>query len=297
MLSGAPPMEDISIEDMRAQVQMQTAFQIPGRTVTPHDVAGKGLRVYRPDLEGPLPVVVFYHGGGFVAGSIDAVDPLCGHLAEELGSIVVSVDYRLAPEHPYPAAVNDSIDAVRWTVESIGDFGGDPRRISLMGESAGAHMAAVTALGARDEGIDLVAQVLVYPPIDPEAATASLVEFAHGPFLTAAAGERFWDLYLAGADIAWANSPNRASLAGVAPAMVVTVELDVLRDEGEDYARLLADAGVEVECHRVEGVFHGALSMQAMIPKAREITDVVSGFLRDRANSVVVEQELVATEV
>lgn len=297
MLSGAPPMEDISIEEMRAQVQMQTAFQIPGRTVSSQDVAGKGLRVYRPDLGGPLPVVVFYHGGGFVAGSVEAVDPLCGHLAEELGSIVVAVDYRLAPEHPYPAAVNDSIDAVRWTVESIADFGGDPRRISLMGESAGAHMAAVTALQARDEGIDLVAQVLVYPPIDPEAATASVLEFAHGPILTAAAGERFWELYLAGADITWKNSPNRASLAGVAPALVVTVELDVLRDEGEDYARLLADAGVEVERHRVDGVFHGALSMQAMIPKAREITDVVRDVLRDRTSVAAVEHNLAGAEV
>ncbi|MFJ8106545.1 alpha/beta hydrolase fold domain-containing protein [Streptomyces sp. NPDC096132] len=282
MNSGAKPVEQISIEEFRA-VYEQTAFlQPPGPDLRVEDLADPRVRVYVPSEEQSLPVVLYFHGGGWAAGSADAGDPLCRSTAARLGAVVVSVDYRLAPEHPFPAAPEDALSALHWTREHIAEYGGDPERIALLGDSAGGNLAAVTALQARDEGIPLVAQALVYPAVDPESDTPSQKEFAEGPFLSTAAGKKFWQIYLAGAPVTPLAAPARASLAGVTPALVVTAELDPLRDEGEQYAGTLAAAGVAVEQHRVPGLFHGSFTMGAGIPRAQEMHDLVAQFLTAR---------------
>jgi acetyl esterase/lipase len=280
MMSGAKPLEEVDLDVMRAQVAAQGAMQIPGPDMLTRDLSDPRVRLYLPDGEESKPVLVFYHGGGFVAGNPDSVDPLCRALAEDLGAIVVSVDYRLAPEHPFPAAVDDSVAAVRWAVEHIAEFGGDPNRIAVVGESAGANLAAVAARRAADEGIDLAAQVLVYPVVDGDAITASKREFFHGPFLSVPAGDRFWKLYVGDQDVTPDAAPLRAAtLSGVAPALVLTMEIDPLRDEGEAYADLLVESGVAVEHHRLEGLIHGSYTFSALIPRAREIHDLMVKFL------------------
>jgi acetyl esterase/lipase len=234
-------------------------MQIPGPDMLTRDLSDPRVRLYLPDGEESKPVLVFYHGGGFVAGNPDSVDPLCRALAEDLGAIVVSVDYRLAPEHPFPAAVDDSVAAVRWAVEHIAEF---------------------AARRAADEGIDLAAQVLVYPVVDGDAITASKREFFHGPFLSVPAGDRFWKLYVGDQDVTPDAAPLRAAtLSGVAPALVLTMEIDPLRDEGEAYADLLVESGVAVEHHRLEGLIHGSYTFSALIPRAREIHDLMVKFL------------------
>ncbi|MFG1667724.1 alpha/beta hydrolase fold domain-containing protein [Streptomyces sp. Y7] len=282
MNSGAKPVEQITIEEFRAIYDGAADLQPPGPDMRVEDIGDPDVRLYIPSEEQSLPVVVFLHGGGWSAGSVDAVDPVCRSTAARLGAIVVSVDYRLAPEHPFPAAPDDVLAALRWTREHVAEFGGDPERIAIMGESAGGNLAAATALRARDGGIPLVAQVLVYPAVDPGSDTPSLKEFADGPFLSAAAGKKFWKIYLAGAPVTPLAAPVRASLAGVAPALVLTVELDPLRDEGEQYAQALAAAGVEVEQHRVRGLFHGTFTMGAHIPRAQELHALAAQYLTSR---------------
>lgn len=284
--SGAKPMQDCTVEEVRALTDSMVDLQPPGPDVRVEDVVDARVRLYIPSAVQPLPVVAFVHGGGWIAGSLDSVDPLCRSMAVALGAIVVSVDYRLAPEHPFPAAADDTLAALRWTHRHIAEFGGDPERIAVMGESAGGNLAAVTALRARDEDIPLVAQVLLYPAIEPESATASMTEFADGPFLSAAAVEKCWDLYLDGAPITALAAPAGASLAGAAPALVLTVELDPFRDEAEHYAQALAAAGVEVEQHRVPGLFHGTFTMGARIPRVRQLHDAVARYLSSRFDRI-----------
>lgn len=280
MNQGVPPLEQCTPEMMRALVEGLVGMQIPGPDVTVVDVPEPRVRVYAAADRDQLPVVLFLHGGGFVAGSIDSMDPTCRSLAVELDALIVSVDYRLAPEHPFPAAPDDVFAALQWARESIGQFGGDPDRIVLMGESAGANLAAVTALRARDAGIPVAAQVLITPTVNPEADTASLREFAHGPFLTAAAGAKFWSYYLGDAEITALVDPSRAeSLADAAPALVITMELDPTRDEAEDYARLLEHAGVDVQVERFTGLMHGVYSMSALVPRVQDIRRSIGGFL------------------
>lgn len=280
MNQGAKPLEDSTPEEMRALIGSMTKMQIPGPDLRVVETADPQTRIYIPNGEGPLPVVVFYHGGGWVAGSLDLVDAPCRQLAEKLGAIVVSAAYRLAPEHPFPAATDDTFEALVWTLENIEEFGGDPHRILVMGESAGANLAAVAALRARDAGIELAGQVLIYPVIDPDSQTSSKEEFVDGPFLTVAAGEAMWEAYLSGAEVTAHAAPGRAeSLSGLPPALVITVEIDFTRDESEDYARALADAGVPVTVHRIPGQMHGIFGLTALVPQATEIQDIVQNFL------------------
>ena len=283
---GIKPLEACTLEETRELVESFALLQAPGPELRVEAVDKPRARIYVPEGSAPLPVVVFFHGGGWVAGSLNVADAPCRQLAARLGAVVVAAGYRLAPDHPFPAATDDTFAAIEWVQEHIGEYGGDPRRIAVMGESAGANLAAVAALRARDAGIDLAAQVLIYPPIDPAALTASREEFADGPFLSVAAGDMMWGAYLSGAEVTPLAAPSRAaSLAGLPPALVITVEHDPTRDEAEGYANALAEAGVPVEHRRLDGLIHGVLNMSAFVPRAAEIHDAASDFLIERLAS------------
>jgi acetyl esterase len=250
------------------------------------DAARGGLRVriYRPDLESRRPVVVFFHGGGFVLCSIETHDAMCRSLCLGSGAVVVSVDYALAPEHRFPAGLEDCLAAVRWTAEHAGEIGGDPARLAVAGDSAGGNLAAVSALRLRDEGGPrLAAQLLVYPVTDYlDLRRPSYVERGAGFGLTADTMRWFFDLYLDGPSRADdpAVAPIRApSLAGLPPTYVITAEYDPLRDEGIDFARRLADAGVDVtHAHRADAN-HGFLLWAAMNEPSAQTLDAACRWL------------------
>jgi acetyl esterase len=252
---------------------------IPVGRVENRTAAGVPVRVYwpaTPDISstpvpGP-PVVVFTHGGGFVLCSLDSHDQLCRAMTAETGAVVVSVDYRLAPEHPYPAAVDDSWAVLDWVLREGGaELGADTGRLAVAGDSAGGNLAAVLALLARERGgPEIRAQLLVYPMLDPARDSGSYRENASGYFVTAEHLRWYWEQYLGGGNADAHAAPALAEdLAGLPPAHVVTAEFDPLRDEGETYAARLREAGVEVELHRYDGVFHGFFSMAAALPEAQ----------------------------
>ncbi|MEO6117293.1 MAG: alpha/beta hydrolase, partial [Pseudolysinimonas sp.] len=232
------------------------------------------VRVYSPELPLPVPTIVFFHGGGFVIGDLDTHDAIARRLCNDVGAVVVSVDYRLAPEHPFPAGVDDADAAVHWVAAHVSDFGGDPDRVAVAGDSAGANLAAVAAQLATADGIHLAAQLLAYPPTDAAGEYPSVTENAEGYFLTRADMEWFFARYL-GMDLDDPRvtqlaadprvSPLRASsLAGLPPAIVATGEFDPLRDEGDAYAAALAAAGVHVEHRQFAGLIHGFWGMGAV---------------------------------
>ncbi|MBN2107390.1 MAG: alpha/beta hydrolase [Deltaproteobacteria bacterium] len=220
------------------------------------------VRLYTPEGTGPFPVIVFYHGGGWVVGNAKMFDHYSRLLAGEARALVFSVDYRLAPEHVFPAALDDAYAAVQWVAENAASINGDPMRIAVAGESAGANLAAVVCMLARDQGgPDIVFQVLMCPVTNvSEMHTDSYNEFAEGYFLTREWMEAFRGYYLPDSND-WADqrvSPLLAeSLAGLPPALVITAAYDVLRDEGEAYARRLFEAGVPTKQYRCGGVIHG----------------------------------------
>lgn len=226
------------------------------------------VRLYRPvpRTAGPLPALVYLHGGGWVLGGIESVDAPCRDLAAETGCAVLNVGYRLAPEHPFPAAVEDAWAVVEAVARRPGRFGARPRAIAVAGDSAGGNLAAVVALLARDRGVRLVHQLLVYPVTDLSADTPSWAAYGEGYGLDAATLRRFAAMYRAGADPGDPRlAPLRASdLSGLAPATVITADHDILRDEGEEYARRLALAGVEVERRRYPGTIHSFFLLPEM---------------------------------
>jgi acetyl esterase len=241
------------------------------------------VRVYRPSPEAPLPILVWFHGGGWVTGSLETHDNLCRLLCDDAQVIVVSVDYRLAPETKFPGAAEDCVAAWKWVNDHVAELGGEPHRIALGGDSAGGNLAAVVALVARDEGLPIPAlQLLVYPVTDHEFDSRSMVDNAEGYFLRTAAMRWFFDQYAGTpADVAnWRMSPLRApDLARLPAAVVITAEYDPLRDQGEAYAQRLRDAGVPVRALRADGLFHGFFGMHAFLPPARDAWDVAIGEL------------------
>ena len=220
-----------------------------------------------------LAVVLYFHGGGWVFGNPDWVDTPCRSLANRSGAIVISVDYRLAPEHRYPSAVEDSFAVTSYVAEHAAEFGADPARISVMGDSAGGNMAAVVAQMARDrKGPPIAFQVLIYPCVDYLDQSPSMTEFAEGHFLTGSAMKWFWGQY-AGAEQARevSLSPQCAEdLQGLPRALVITAECDPLRDQGEIYAQRLRAAGVDSSVKRYDGMIHGFFHMGAVIDAGKE---------------------------
>jgi len=241
------------------------------------------VRVYRPSAE-TRPILVWFHGGGWVTGSIETHDLTCRLLSVAVGAIVVSVDYRLAPETKFPGAVDDCIAAWEWVCENASMLDGDPARIAIGGDSAGGNLAAVVALVARDGTVPApVHQLLVYPVTDHEFDSPAMVDNATGYFLEADTMRWFYGHYArTDADHDdWRMSPLRApDVAGVAPATVLTAEFDPLRDQGEAYARRLQAAGVPTEVLRADGMFHGYFGLQKFLPPAKEPWDVSVRALR-----------------
>ena len=240
------------------------------------DLDGVPGRMYEPTGAG-AGALVWLHGGGWALGSLDSHDPLCRALAARSGCKVVAVDYRLAPEHPHPAALEDAWTATTWAVREVGP-------VAIGGDSAGAHLAAVVALRARDRGVPLRLQTLVVPVTDYAFETASYAENGTGCGLERTTIEWFWGLYVPNrADAADPEvSPLRASdVSATAPALVITAEYDPLRDEGEAYAAKLRDAGVDVEHTRVAGMVHGFLRMPGVIERANEAIDQVAARFRE----------------
>jgi acetyl esterase len=248
------------------------------------------VRVYRPAPQGELPVLVYFHGGGWAICSLETHDATCRQLANDAGCAVVSVDYRLAPEHRFPAAPEDCFAALEWVAKNAAAIGADASRIAIGGDSAGGNLTAAVALMARDRsGPRLCHQLMVYPVTDHSFDTPSYRENAAGPLLTRDTMRAFWKLYLA-RDADGANpyaSPLRAAdLSGLPPAHVVTAEYDPLRDEGEAYGRRLAAAGVPTLVRRYDGMIHGFLGFTEAIDCAREaMADVVRELRRALASA------------
>jgi acetyl esterase len=269
---GGIPASDETLQESRDGLALLHASGCgdaePVYAIGDLDANGVPVRVYRPSPDDGLPVVVYLHGGGWTIGSVDVYDPITRALANAANAIVVSVDYRLAPEHPYPAPLDDCWTALEWVAEHTNVFEGDPSRIAIAGDSAGGNLAAVCALRAREEKLPLALQVLIYPVTDAGLTHPSHTENAEGYLLEAKLMRWFVDCYTrGGADVSdWQISPLRApDVAGVAPALVITAEYDVLRDEGEAYARRLADAGVPVAHTRYDGMIHAFFALPAVL--------------------------------
>ena len=274
-----PPAHEVPVAEARAAHAAETARWCgPGEPVAEVcDVAPRGearVRMWIP--HDPIGAVVWIHGGGWMMGTLDSYEAPLTRLANAAGATVAAVDYRLSPEHPFPAALEDSLEAIRLVA---GWFKGAP--LAVGGDSAGGNLAAVCARRLRGE-FDLRLQALVYPVTDSALNTPSYREFGERHGLTAASMRRFWNAYLDGRPGSDPDaSPLRATdLAGVAPAYVLTAEQDVLRDEGEAYAAALREAGVPVELVRWPGTIHGFFRWLAATSAAREAVDAVAAAVR-----------------
>jgi len=281
--AGAPDLCDLPPDACRGLYrQICTAATVPPADVevTPHEARFGGqalrVRVYRPrGAAGALPVTLYFHGGGFVLGDLEAYDAVCRQLCADSGVMVVSAAYRLAPEHPYPAAVEDCFAALGWVAEAIRGFGGDPARLAVAGDSAGAALAATTALMARDAGGPAIAfQLLVYPPAagGHDGAYPSRERHAAGPTLTRRTMDYFSRHYFGPTAKApdWRGAPLLApSLAGLPPTLLVLAAHDALRDEAMAYGEALGAAGNAVTVVEYHGLAHGFISMAGAVPAAR----------------------------
>jgi acetyl esterase len=250
----------------------------PVATVVDVDAGGVPARLYRDAAGGRTPVILYVHGGGWVMGNLDTHDGLCRHLAAASGWAVLAVDYRLAPEHPYPAAVEDVCRALDWLHSGAHRYELDPHRIAVAGDSAGAQLAAVLARRARDAGAALAAQILICPVIDPAADYPPLDEYG----LDREEMGFFWDAYAPpGIDRTQPDlNPLGADLAGLPPAVVITAELDLLRDEGERYASALLRVGVPVVAARYQGLIHNFPRKLAMFDAANAAVAQIAAVLR-----------------
>lgn len=226
-----------------------------------------GARLYRP-AGADLPLVVYLHGGGWVLGDLDTHDPHARAVAAGARVAVLAIDYRLAPEHPFPAAHADAWAAVTWAADHAADLGADPQRIGVAGDSAGGLLAAATAVRARDEGLPLAVQGLIYPAMDATMAQPSVRDLADGPGLTASGMAWFYQQYLPTPDQEGFSPLEGTDLTGVAPAVVATAQYDLLHDEGELYASRLLQAGVPTVGLQCAGMVHAFLGMGHVSPSA-----------------------------
>ena len=291
---GNPAYKTMTVEAVRAMTIQQSAalnkrkIPLPGvenRTI-PGPAGPVRVRVYTPEGVGPFPVVVFFHGGGFVICDLDTHDALARALCRTSGAVVISVDYRLAPEHKFPAAVDDAVAATRWAMDQADAIGGDPSRVVVAGDSAGGNLATVACLRLRDEGGPLPkGQALLYPitTCHPDT-TPSYRLYADGYGLTRASMLWFVGHYLP--DPALADDPSASpllahDLRGLPPALVMTAEYDLLRDEADLYAARLRDAGVPTAVIPFPGMIHGFLRYVGILDHAQRGIDVVARWMRE----------------
>jgi len=294
--AGRPAYNQLSPKDAR-QLFRETR---PASTPAPPEIGAVNnlvaegptgpipIRVYRPigvAADAQVPALVYFHGGGWVIGDLDTHDVLCRQITAAAGLEVIAVDYRLAPEHKFPAAADDAWAATRWVVANAGRLGVDATRIAVGGDSAGGNLAAVVALMARDAGAPSIAfQALLYPVTEVGTETGSYRSFADGYLLTRESMSWFFDHYLKSADDAkdWRVSPLRApSLKGLPPALIVTAGFDPLRDEGEAYARALREAGVRVDYICYGGMIHGFAPMGRLIDTGNRAVAHIAASLRE----------------
>jgi acetyl esterase len=289
--AGLPPFEHMTVPQAREAAKGFIDLQgEPEETATedrtiPGPAGDIPARVYTPTGDGPKPVIVYFHGGGWVIGDLDVCDNPVRRIANSTGAVVVSVDYRLAPEHPYPAAFDDSYAATAWVVEHAAELGGDPERVATCGDSAGANLAAAVALAARDrQAPRLAAQLLIYPVTDFDFTTESYEQNGEGYLLTKGSMQWFWAHYLGAQDLgkdAFACPARADDFAGLPPAFVATAEFDPLRDEGEAYAANLRTAGVDVIAKRYDGMLHGFAWTLGATPSGAVLIDDLATAFRD----------------
>jgi acetyl esterase len=292
--SGTPPYETLSAEAARL-------FYNAGRAIVaapPEDVAQVravnapgpngpiAMRSYRPQsTASTLPILVYLHGGGWVLGDLESHDSVCRAIANRSGHLVIAVDYRLAPEHPFPAGLEDAYAALCWVADNAAALGGDAARLAIGGDSAGGNFAAIVCLRARDQGGPTIKyQLLIYPATDFEMKSASQRVFAEGYLLTRANQRWFHQLYLpAKHDLTdWRVSPaHAADHANLPPAYVLTTQFDPLRDEGEEYAAKLLRASVPVSAWRVPGQIHGFITMGRVLRAADRAIDAIALALKN----------------
>ncbi len=294
---GLPPLVSMEPADARAFMAASAAERPPGPEVA-EVVDGEldggagplGYRLYRPTHEPDLPIFVYFHGGGWVLGSHESDDPLCRDLAVRSGALVISVDYRHAPEDPFPAAIEDGIAAVRWVADRGEELGGDPNRLAVGGWSAGANVAAVVCQIARDEGGPSIAgQALLTPVVDCDFSRESYEINSDGYVLTTELMHWFWDHYLPADGVSEKRTDPRASpiraetLVGLPPAFIVTCEFDPLRDEGAEYAEQLKAAGVDANHLQCLGQTHTSIGAVDLIPSSEPgrhaLANAIRGFL------------------
>jgi acetyl esterase len=295
---GAPPLA--SLTPAQARIGSAERFRALGgepetlARVEDHFVPGPAgdipVRLYAREQGGQLPALIYFHGGGFVLGNLDTHDPVCRALAKESGAAVIAVDFRLAPEHKFPAAVEDAHAATKWVGANAQRLGIDPNRIVIGGDSAGGNLATVIAMRCRDAGgPPLAMQVLIYPVTDMSSfETASYREFEEGYFLGQAEMAWFGDHYLPSPEAARnpeASPLLAADLTRLPPALVITAEFDPLRDEGEAYAKRLQQAGVPVKLTRYAGTIHGFVVMRGVLSDGRQAIREVAQFIRTQGES------------
>jgi acetyl esterase len=293
--AGRPPYETLSPAEARelylnarlvAHPEPPALASVHAMTV-PGPAGAIPVRIYTPlglrKSDGMSPCLVFFHGGGWVIGDLDSHDVVCRTLAVEGELIVIAVDYRLAPEHKFPAAIDDAVAATRWIADNAVSLNIDATRISVGGDSAGGNLAAIVAIDAREHGPKLQGQALIYPATDFRMTHPSHSEPETSCLLTHTVIRWFRDHYLSGPDDVdnWRASPARVDdLAGLPPAYVLTAGADPLRDEGDEYAERLRGAGVAVDYKTYPGQFHGFVTMGKILPKANVVLHDIGAWLK-----------------
>lgn len=286
---GLPPAHTVSPEE--ARINSKARPRSPGPEVAkvedrdiPGPEASIPVRIYTPAGPGPFPILVWFHGGGWVVGDLDGADGTARHLTVDGNCVTISVDYRLAPETKFPGPAEDCYAATVWAAQQAATLNGDASRIAVGGDSAGGNLAAAVSLMARDRGTPSLAfQLLVYPVTNRDFGTASYQQNATGYLLTTDSMKWYWEHYLS--DPAHATNPYAApaqakDLSNLPPALVITAEYDPLRDEGEAYARRLQEAGVPTTCTRYDGMIHGFFGMPAMIDKGKQAISEAAAALK-----------------
>lgn len=283
--AGVKPFHQSQVDEVRAVVEsfqnMQKPVEVKTKTTDVEYRTGTYLRIYQPELAGKtLPVLVYYHGGGFVAGSLAVADETCHVLAQMNQHIVVSVDYRLAPEHPFPAAHEDARQGLEWVFQHIQEYGGDENQISVIGDSAGGNLATTSALWAVSQDMKIAKQILIYPVIQPEMDSASRND-ENGYLISQQDMDWFWKNYQIQDGQSVQYSPLQYDNLSAAPeTLIVTTEYEVSRDDAEYYGFRLIEQGITTTIKRIRGGVHGIFWLSAVVPEHQTIREEIARFLK-----------------